>query len=305
MASPYGGPAPVSPQRSRPQYRYPGSGPSRSGYATSNEPTWVEYIQDLVMDFAVCGNTGDDDAIGGTCGILEVHVDEDSKAARPQNWADEMAPRRWHETDFGMAAAQSDGPDDLCRSNLQGGFSLAGMQTIVPQSLKTRPDRQPPLSLPSFSSISQGGQPSPMYHQGRNDSLLTTSQGVVDIDMVISAANGRKPQQNAGQRGFMEPLSVSDSTAAGSTVGSIGRSTVGSIGSHQGSDMQVLQVLLGDGQGWRPLRFHRTDDLTRRAETFIEEFRLSPLVKPGLVTQMRQMVMMRQLSASVDVVDLF
>ncbi|CAJ1329542.1 unnamed protein product [Effrenium voratum] len=50
----------------------------------------------------------------------------------------------------------------------------------------------------------------------------------------------------------------------------------------------------------------RSEDLSLKAGRFLEEreHRLSSLVKAGLMHQLRQMVLMRQLSASVDVVDL-
>eukprot|EP00434_Breviolum_minutum_P018606 symbB.v1.2.016414.t1/scaffold1249.1/size128929/8 len=65
----------------------------------------------------------------------------------------------------------------------------------------------------------------------------------------------------------------------------------------------VLQVLLQNDR-WVPLHFHRNDDLMRCACEFLEEHKLSTLVKQGLLNQLKQMVTMRQLSASVDVVDL-
>ena len=48
----------------------------------------------------------------------------------------------------------------------------------------------------------------------------------------------------------------------------------------------------------------RTDDLMRCTCAFLQEHKLSGLVKAGLLNQLKQMVTMRQLSASVDVVDL-
>lgn len=65
----------------------------------------------------------------------------------------------------------------------------------------------------------------------------------------------------------------------------------------------VLQVLLQNDR-WVPLHFHRNDDLMRCTCDFLQEHKLSTLVKDGLLNQLKQMVTMRQLSASVDVVDL-
>jgi len=297
----------VGPQKSRGRYE----ANFRSTNAADKEQTWVEFLQDLVMDIAVCGNTGDGT---GTCGILGEPTEEIvAQHGTPDTgiWADVQHPQQRYQPAMGPSDQVRSG-ESLCRTNLQGEFSLAGMHTLTPHSLKTRPDRHPHVSRHVSAAPACAARDLPSYEsQGRRsftpamqDPLLTTCQGIVDIDSVIAVANSRKTQANSGCRGFPEPLSISDSAAGSTTVGSIPRSTVGSVGS-QGSDMQVLQVLLGDGQGWRPLRFHRNDDLFRRAEEFVEENSLSHLVKPGLVTQMRQMVMMRQLSVSVDVVDLF
>ncbi|CAJ1408963.1 unnamed protein product [Effrenium voratum] len=83
-----------------------------------------------------------------------------------------------------------------------------------------------------------------------------------------------------------EALSLSASTASTSSAGEM-----------------TLRVLL-QGDRWVSLHFHRSEDLNLKAGRFLEEHRLSSLVKAGLMHQLRQMVLMRQLSASVDVVDL-
>jgi len=260
MAS-YGAPASAFPQRekSRELERCPGGAAPRSTNAADKEQTWVEFLKDLVKDIVTCGNTGDGE---GTCGILVGPAEEVvAKHQGPDTgiWGDEQSPQRWQGA---MRSNDHAHPDqNLCRTNLQGEFSLAGLQTLTPHSLKARPDCHPQLSghvsytpasiardLPSYESQ---GRRSRSYTPVMQDPLLTTSQGIVDIDSVIAVANSRKPQANSGLRGFPEPLSISDSAAGSTTVGSIPRSTVGSVGS-QGADMQVLQVLLGDGQGWRP-----------------------------------------------------
>ncbi|CAE7254765.1 unnamed protein product [Symbiodinium pilosum] len=95
-----------------------------------------------------------------------------------------------------------------------------------------------------------------------------------------------------------EPLSVS---GVSTTSGTASLSGAGGNGSAAGG--MTLNVLL-QGERWVALHFSRADDLDRRAGDFVQEQRLSTLIKPGLIHQLRQMVAMRQLSASVDVVDL-
>lgn len=71
----------------------------------------------------------------------------------------------------------------------------------------------------------------------------------------------------------------------------------------QEEKLQTLHILLSSDH-WGSIIFTRSDDLSRKVSEFILVHRLSPLVEAGLVSQLRQMVMMRQLSASVDIVDI-
>lgn len=69
------------------------------------------------------------------------------------------------------------------------------------------------------------------------------------------------------------------------------------------SEQRVLSVMTGDDH-WDKLKFHANESLEAQATGFLREHSLNIAFVDGLVAQMRQMVAMRQLAASVDIVDL-
>eukprot|EP00930_Biecheleria_cincta_P101227 TRINITY_DN92855_c0_g1_i1.p1 TRINITY_DN92855_c0_g1~~TRINITY_DN92855_c0_g1_i1.p1 ORF type:complete len:278 (-),score=33.41 TRINITY_DN92855_c0_g1_i1:528-1361(-) len=250
----------------------------RSSCATkTDEKGWLACVHDMLKDIIVCGGTGDDE---------------------PQ------CPR--HELDIAERCIDP-----------RAHFLEDGLQQPLP-----------PLSLPSFSTFPRPPRSfAPMLDSEAVFTVCPQNQRdhhAVEQErarFVASAGSlhGRTIVQHPsfqthhrGSPGMImpadctEPLSVS-SASGGSISTSMGsnalQSTTASSMSNQGSDRQILNIFLGSRQ-WESIIFTKSDDLSIKVSEFVCVHKLSPLVKAGLMTQLRQMVMMRQLSASVDIVDL-
>ncbi|CAE8664554.1 unnamed protein product [Polarella glacialis] len=130
-------------------------------------------------------------------------------------------------------------------------------------------------------------------HEGKLDwkGLLPESMPSFSAGVTMSSVGGRT-----------ELLSTTASSGGGRSSSS--SSSLGQGAPPPGGERLLLHVLVGNDR-WESLGFQRSDDFGKRAQEFLEEHKLSPMFRRGLTTQLRQMVMMRQLAASVDIVDLF
>lgn len=224
-----------------------------------------------------------------------------------------------------------DGDDDepQCTSRKLGNAKRCIAPPPAPLSEGGLNQPLPSLSLPSFSvpsrdpgsfaptpnsqaafgvcPQSQTDQHSFMKERARFDAASRSSHDTRFLPQPSSQAHQRGTPGMMTPAGYKDPLSISVNSgmSISTTMGSSAlQSTNASSVSSQGSDRQVLNIFLGSGQ-WESIIFTRSEDLSSKVSEFIGVHKLSPLVKAGLITQLRQMIMMRQLSASVDIVDLF
>jgi len=71
----------------------------------------------------------------------------------------------------------------------------------------------------------------------------------------------------------------------------------------EGSDMHMLSIMSSDNN-WDSIGFSSGENVEQRARLWIQKQGLNPAFQKGLVRQMRQMVNMKLITASVDIVDL-
>lgn len=71
----------------------------------------------------------------------------------------------------------------------------------------------------------------------------------------------------------------------------------------EGSDRHMLSIMTSDNN-WDSLAFFTGDNIEQLASQWIQKRGLNPAFQQGLVSQMRQMVDMKLITASVDIVDL-
>jgi len=71
----------------------------------------------------------------------------------------------------------------------------------------------------------------------------------------------------------------------------------------EGGERHILSIMTSDNN-WDSIAFHSTENLNQLAATWIQKRGMSPVFQTGLVKQMQQMVTMKLITASVDVVDL-
>lgn len=260
---------------------------------------WYDQLQEALLELLTCRDTGDFEqdprrrpwnwweCAEGDCGLDE---------RRHLERASEVATSEWSQFDVVDEAPPLLVPVAQRRPKLsaQEG-SDARLQLCKPSPAPKLPN--PPAVPAKSEKASASPQFGPRVDHGAQPvagpeifKMGPKRMGPAMLCPAVPAKLGDHPAPSfqVGMS-FMEPLS--------------GLSTASSCATRKTQGDMVLQVLL-QGDRWVPVRFHRTDDLERRANDFLEEHKLSSLVKAGLLRQLKQMVTMRQLSASVDVVDL-
>eukprot|EP00931_Biecheleriopsis_adriatica_P078390 TRINITY_DN51856_c0_g1_i1.p1 TRINITY_DN51856_c0_g1~~TRINITY_DN51856_c0_g1_i1.p1 ORF type:complete len:335 (-),score=74.70 TRINITY_DN51856_c0_g1_i1:65-1045(-) len=284
------------------------------GQEAPDETSWLASLQDTILDLLTCGGTGDEHPGDSPHpGVQSISVEDAELPLMKVPYQGGPSKRLSKDgTASHRTSRKAPGGGQVASSpQLESPPSHPAMQQV-----NGNDGNLPPLSLPSFSLLSRSEGYAPSVRLA--DQSLMTSRSRAEMDQLAAVARSQQmPQQPSFQvanmsggfsAGHPELLSVSSSSGSAlcHTAGSsAGRSTAASSSCWQGSGNDMaLNVLLG-GDRWETLYFHRTDNLSQRANEFIEEHQLSSLVRGGLLSQLRQMVTMKQLSASVDVVDLF
>jgi len=285
---------------------------------------WLDQLQDAIIDLLTCRDTGDDerrrtaqgwwvcaegfDSVcdgggsesphhrhrGSTLDMAFLEVG----GAGPE-WSAAELPRELTEKPVaGLGAATSLPPAQPPFSPAKPGPRKSTAEPVPPRAarISTSHFETPPIPPPATPLRLPADRPIRQLGVGRRlgPAALSTAVPAKLGDMPAPSFQVMKTTGcSTGPRA--EPLSVSGvSTTSGSA------SLSGAAASGGG---MTLNILL-QGERWVALHFTRVDDMDRRAADFVQEQRLSVLIKAGLAQQLRQMVAMRQLSAAVDVVDL-
>ncbi|CAJ1422195.1 unnamed protein product [Effrenium voratum] len=255
---------------------------------------WYEDLQAALLDLLTCRDTGDDPPHWWECAeglddcsweTRRKHTERFDPCAEAQvsdDWAqfefkDAEVPVRAPAKQVEWPGFEAQEPEPPPRPPRQQRLSAGPKAAAPPRPQETRPERPSPRTLTA--------QVQSQHQTVSAPKIGPRKLGPAALAPAICAKLGDCPAPSF-QVAAKEALSLSASTASTSSAGEM-----------------TLRVLL-QGDRWVSLHFHRSEDLNLKAGRFLEEHRLSSLVKAGLMHQLRQMVLMRQLSASVDVVDL-
>lgn len=268
---------------------------------SSRNDGWYDQLQAVILELITCRDVGDsvdDGEVGherrppsswwecaeGDCG-LELEERRRSRHVIKHRPADtsEVSTLEWSRSDaFEAPSLLPPTPlpkPRVCEENEPPQFPRP---TLTGSSQDKKPEASP---LPPFRRDS-GETPTLKIHVGE-----TKRMGPAMLCPAVPQKLGDHPAPS-----FQVGMSFLEPFSGLSTASSLPRK-------QQKPGGMVLQVLLQNDR-WVPLHFHRNDDLMRCTCDFLQEHKLSTLVKDGLLNQLKQMVTMRQLSASVDVVDL-
>lgn len=165
----------------------------------------------------------------------------------------------------------------------------------------TLPDSPPPRSAPSVTVNLFGDFSPPLRVAPAAQDVAAAAQLVQGNGYNLAAPERHEDYRRNGS--YLAPSDGSFINTGGEQMrsGPYGRSLPPGRG--EASDSHTLSIMTSDNN-WDAIAFGPGDDLSAVARQWILGAGLNPAFQKGLVTQMRQMVNMRLVTASVDIVDL-